>query len=33
MEVFSANMADIDKFLKIKPKINAKTIIPEHYWD
>ena len=33
VEIFSASMADIDKVLKIKPKINAKTIVPEHYWD
>ena len=26
-------MADIDKILKIKPKVNAKTIVPEHCWD
>ena len=26
-------MVDIDKILKMKPKINAKTIITEHYWD
>ena len=26
-------MVDIDKSLKMKPKINAKTIVPEHYWD
>ena len=26
-------MADIDKILKMKPKVNAKTIILEHYCD
>ena len=26
-------MAYIDKALKMKPKVNAKTIIPEQYWD
>ena len=30
---FSTSMAYIDKILKMKPKINAKTIIPEQYWD
>ena len=30
--MFSANMADIDKTLNLKPKIKFKTIIPEHYW-
>ena len=33
VEIFSASMADIDKILKMKPKINTKTIILEHYWD
>ena len=33
VEIFSASMADIDKILKMKPKVNAKTIVLEHYWD
>ena len=28
----SANMADIDKILNVKPKIKSKKIMPEQYW-
>ena len=33
LEMFLANMVDIDKILNVKPKIKFKTIIPEQYWD
>ena len=33
MEMFSTNMADIDKFLSVKQKMKLKTIIPQIYWD
>ena len=29
----SASMADIDKILKMKPKVELKTIVLEQYWD
>ena len=31
--MFSTSMADIDKVLYVKSKIEIKTIIPEQYWD
>ena len=33
VEVFAASMADVDKALNVKPRVEPKTIVPEQYWD
>ena len=33
VKIFSASMVDIDKVLKMKSKVEPKTIILEQYWD
>ena len=32
LEIYSTDIAEINKILNVKPKIKPKTIIPEQYW-